>query len=89
MNVHSANSSVPPDDLQHDIRQICHDLSNPLGILRMAVFFLQTARGSDEKRAEYYAMMNASLDKIDTHLKRLRDIAASGQPPGEEETHRT
>jgi len=82
----NANDAVPSTDLEvirTDIRQICHDMSNPLGILRMAVYFLQTAKGDEEKRAHYYAMMNESLDKMEVHLQRLRAVALGEQKAGQ------
>lgn len=71
------------DAMRSDIRQICHDLSNPIGILRMAVYFLQSTRSDEEKRAHYYTMMNESLDKMEVHLKRLRGLAVGDQQTGQ------
>jgi len=81
MNATDPGPSAPIDAMRSDLRQICHDLSNPIGIVRMAVYFLQSARGDEQKRAHYYTMMNESLDKMEVHLKRLRDIAVGEQPP--------
>ena len=83
MNVHNPDPSTPMDVKRSDIRMICHDLSNPLGILRMAVYFLQSSQGDPEKRAHYYTMMNESLDKMEGHLKRLRAMAVDEQKQGE------
>jgi nitrogen-specific signal transduction histidine kinase len=65
--------------LNKSIREIAHDLSNPLGILRMAVYYLETGEPDEEKRAHYYKMMGQTLDKIETGLRRLRALAV---PPG-------
>ena len=83
MNTHDADPSIPMDVMRSDIRQICHDLSNPLGILRMAVYFLQSSQGDPEKRAHYYTIMNESLDRMEGHLKRLRAMAMDEQKQGE------
>jgi signal transduction histidine kinase len=83
MTATDRDSPLSEDARRKDIRQICHDLSNPLGILRMAIYFLQNSSADAEKRTQYYAMMNESLDKIDQHMKRLRDMAASEPPSGE------
>jgi signal transduction histidine kinase len=83
MNAHDADPPTPQDVLKNDIRQICHDLSNPLGILRMALYVLQSSKADPEKRAHYMAMMSESLDRMEVHLKKLRTIASGAQPSGE------
>ncbi len=65
--------------LNKSIREIAHDLSNPLGILRMAVYYLETGEPDIEKRNHYYKMMGQTLDKIETGLRKLRALAV---PPG-------
>ncbi len=67
------------DSLNKHIREIAHDLSNPLGILRMAIYYLETGEPDEQKRAHYYKMMGQTLDKIETGLRRLRALAV---PPG-------
>jgi nitrogen-specific signal transduction histidine kinase len=79
MNSPETGPAAPMDAVQEEIRQICHDMSNPLGILRMAVYFLQTAKPDPEKQAHYYGMMNEALDTMDGHLKRLRATVV-GEP---------
>jgi len=77
--------AVPPaalEDMMKEIRQICHDLSNPMGILRMAVYFLQSSHDTPEKRAGYCTMMNESLDTMEVHLKRLRSLATGDRQTG-------
>ncbi len=78
------NSTI--EGIRGGIREISHDLSNRIGVLRMAVYYLQATEPDQEKRAQYYKMMNDSLDKAETGLKRLRSlvdlapIGASGGP---------
>jgi nitrogen-specific signal transduction histidine kinase len=79
-------------DLHAGIRQIAHDLSNPLGILRMAVYFLQSTKVEGEKREQYLTMMNETIDRVEQQLKRLRALTeprADGDSPGGEEENRT
>jgi hypothetical protein len=74
------------EEIRAGIREISHDLSNRIGVLRMAVYYLQATEPDQEKRAQYYKMMNESLDKAETGLKRLRSmvnltpIGGSGGP---------
>ncbi len=69
------------EEIHTSLRKIIHDMSNPLGILRMAVYFLQTAKPEQEKREEYYVALNQSLDKIDGYVGQLREVTekATGQ----------
>jgi nitrogen-specific signal transduction histidine kinase len=77
-------------ELHAGIRQIAHDLSNPLGILRMAVYFLQSTKAEGEKRDQYLTMMNETIDRVEQQLKRLRALtetrAEADSPGGGEET---
>ena len=78
-------------DLHAGIRQIAHDLSNPLGILRMAVYFLQSTKAEGDKREQYLTMMNETIDRVEQQLKRLRALtepqADGDSPGGEREAH--
>ncbi len=64
-------------NLKLDVRQIAHDMSSPLGTLRMAVYYLETAKPDESKRAEYYAMMSHNIDRIEDMIRRLRLLAGS------------
>ena len=64
----------PVEQLKLDIRAVLHDVTNPLGVVRMATYYLQTANPDDAKRTHYYALIAQSLDRIDGQLKRLRDL---------------
>lgn len=63
------------DGFHTSIRRITHDLSSPLGILRMAVYCLQNAKPDDKMREEYYRTLNQALDRVDQHLAELRGLA--------------
>jgi nitrogen-specific signal transduction histidine kinase len=62
------------DNLKSGIRQISHDIYNPLGVLRMAAYFLELGKGDDEKKAQYIKTINESIDKIEVHLKTLKAL---------------
>jgi nitrogen-specific signal transduction histidine kinase len=87
----STNDAVPtgpsaPEEtlslMRRDIRMLTHDISSPLGVLRMAVYYLQTGNPDAEKRAHYYTLIAQSIDKVDGYLKSLRRLAV-----GEGESH--
>ncbi len=63
--------------LKTSLREVAHDISNPLGILRMAVYYLQTANPTEEKREHYYQVINQTLDKIEAALRQIRTLSGS------------
>ena len=63
------------EETRKSLRKITHDLSNPLGIVRMAVYFLQTVKPDEVKAEEYFATVNEAVDRLDDHVKSLRDLA--------------
>jgi hypothetical protein len=75
MTTENATTPADMDEVRSTIRQICHDLSNPVGVLRMAVYVLRATKGDEEKRMRYLAMMDESIDKLDVQLQHLRAIA--------------
>lgn len=70
-----ADLRLEVEALKKSIREIAHDISNPLGVMRMAVYYLETARPDEDKREHYYQVMGQTLDKIETSLKRLRSLS--------------
>jgi nitrogen-specific signal transduction histidine kinase len=66
-------------ELKSGIREIAHEINNPLGVLRMATYLMETTNPDEQKRKHYVALMNTSIDKIETGLKRLR--ALRDNPP--------
>ena len=70
------------DEAIAGVREVTHDLSNRVGILRMAVYYLQSTEPDEERRTQYYTMMNETLDKTEVTLRRLRAIFGLG-PVGE------
>jgi len=75
------DSGTVIDALRLDIRQIAHDISNPLGTLRMAVYYLETVKPDESKQGEYLTMMTNNIDRIEGMVRRLRVLAA---PPSVE-----
>ncbi len=73
------------EDMKQKLRKIAHDMSNPVGILRMAVYYLETAKPDPDKTLQYYTMMNQNIDKIEVLIRQLRLVAGSpsvqGPPP--------
>lgn len=79
------------ENLRAGIRDVAHEINNPLGIIRMAVYFLQTTNPEREKRENYFRVIEEGLQRIEHNLQRLKalreDPSASivhEQPP---ETH--
>lgn len=56
------------------LREISHEISNPLGVLRMVGYFLEKGEQRPEKIAEYAAMITQSLDRIEHNLQKLNDL---------------
>jgi len=76
-------------ELEAEFRRFVHAVNNPLGIIRMAAYFLQTVPGDEGKRAEYFALINENLDRVDQLVREARRAyragtgaeGASGPPP--------
>lgn len=66
-------------DLKGKLRKIAHDLSTPLGVIRMATHFLRSGQVEAEKRERYVQMINLNLDKIEEILKELRNVTDPGR----------
>jgi signal transduction histidine kinase len=63
--------------LKSSLREITHELNNPLGVIRMAAYFLEHNEAGPEKRDQYFKIINESLDKAETVLKKLRALRES------------
>jgi nitrogen-specific signal transduction histidine kinase len=68
--------------LRAGIRDIAHDISNPLGVLRMAAYYLQTAQPDNEKREQYYKIIGETVGRVEEGLRKLRALAESGGGSG-------
>ncbi len=68
------------ENLKSGIREITHDISNPLGVIRMAAYYLQVGKMDDDKRTHYFTVIGQTIDKVELQLRRLRDL---GQNPAD------
>ncbi|HTY60380.1 MAG TPA: hypothetical protein VMF59_16270 [Bacteroidota bacterium] len=65
--------------LKASIRTIVHDVSNPLGVLRMTAYYLQHGDPEKDKVDHYLTMIGETVEKIAAGLIILRDL--SDEPP--------
>lgn len=72
--VQPADAARQLESLKDGIREIAHEISNPLGIIRMAVYFLQTTNPTEEKRDRYFKVINDGLERIEQNLVKLKEI---------------
>lgn len=69
------------ETIRANLREIAHEINNPLGVLRMTAYFLDRGDVSAEKLAEYAGLINQSLDRIESGMKRLNDLRRGQTPP--------
>ncbi|HTS00106.1 MAG TPA: hypothetical protein VML00_10165 [Bacteroidota bacterium] len=72
------------NELKSAIRTVVHDVSNPLGVLRMSAYYLQNGAPDKEKETHYFGVMGESIEKIAAGLALLRDLSdepRGGSPP--------
>ena len=70
--------------LQHlkgGIREIAHDISNPLGVLRMAAYYLQHGTPDKEKQEHYYTVIGQTVEKVEGILNKLRALSEPPKAP--------
>jgi nitrogen-specific signal transduction histidine kinase len=85
--VHEDQTPPPVDatreleTIRANLREIAHEINNPLGVLRMTAYFLEKGDVTPEKLAEYAGLINQSLDRIENNMKRLNDLRRSGSAP--------
>ena len=86
MNEHQTPAPADPlrelEELKTHLREIAHEINNPLGVLRMTAYFLDRGEVTAEKLAEYAGLINQSLDRIEHGMKRLNDLRRNATPPG-------
>ncbi len=70
------------DTLRADVRQIAHDLSSPIGVLRMVAYYLQTGQLTQEKRDHYFTVITQNIERVEAALARLR-AATEPSPTGD------
>ncbi len=62
------------DHIKASIREIAHEINNPLGVLRMTAYFLERGDTPPEKLMEYVGLINQSLDRIEAGVQRLGEL---------------
>ncbi|HXG00651.1 MAG TPA: histidine kinase dimerization/phospho-acceptor domain-containing protein [Bacteroidota bacterium] len=60
------------DKLKAGIREVAHEINNPLGVMRMALYMMQSYKDDKAKQEHYLELLNASIERIEEGLKRLR-----------------
>lgn len=70
----SDNIQEEINKLRAGIREIAHEINNPLGVLRMAAYLMETTNPDEAKRKHYVGLINASVDRIEQGLKQLRAL---------------
>jgi nitrogen-specific signal transduction histidine kinase len=78
--------------LKASIRTIVHDVSNPLGVLRMTAYYLQNGAPDREKQEHYFTVIGDTVEKIAASLTALREMTDEPSfnvpPEGGKETPR-
>jgi nitrogen-specific signal transduction histidine kinase len=69
------------DELRHELidfntqlSEITHEINNPLGVIRLALFQIQNKLGSDANFIKYIQMINDNTSKIESQIKQLREV---------------
>jgi nitrogen-specific signal transduction histidine kinase len=60
--------------LKLGIREVAHDISNPLGVLRMAAYYLQHGKPDKAKQEHYLGVITETVEKIEKSLQKLRSM---------------
>ena len=83
---HPAIDPAIVEAIRRNIRSITHELSSPLGILRMTTHYLRTQEVTTEKRDHYLKVINDTVDRLEDGLHRMRALAdPEYQPPSQSE----
>ncbi len=81
----SPDHSVPIEAIRQGIRTITHELSSPLGVLRMTLHYLRTQDVPPEKRDHYLGLLNDTVDRLEDGLHRMRALADPDYRPQEQQ----
>ncbi len=75
-------SSIPSQDpasqleaIRLGIRTITHELSSPLGVLRMTVHYLRTQDVPPDKKEHYLNLLNDTVSRLEDGFHRMRALA--------------
>lgn len=61
-------------NLYTELARITHQINNPLGVMRLAIFQLQKKVDNDESLLKYIQMISDNIDKIETQIIDLRKV---------------
>lgn len=85
-------SSFPSQDpasqleaIRLGIRTITHELSSPLGVLRMTVHYLRTQDVPPEKKDHYLKLLDETVGRLEGGLHRMRALADPDYRPQEQQ----
>lgn len=56
------------------LAHITHEINNPLGVIRLALFQLQTKSKPDESIAKYFKMITDNVNKLEEQIQALRSV---------------
>ena len=71
--------------IRRGIRTITHELSSPLGVLRMTTHYLRTQNVPPEKRDHYLQLLNDTVNRLEDGLHRMRALADPDYRPQEQQ----
>lgn len=64
--------SNPLESLRSGIGRITHDMSTPLGIVRMALYALKSTDPDPARQARYVDIMSENLERVEEGLRKIR-----------------
>ncbi|GEM_PF-5230287 len=65
------------------LRDICHDIRNSIGIIRVASDILKSGGAPPEKREYYFSLVEQNLENVESSLKHLELLQSGTLPLGE------
>jgi nitrogen-specific signal transduction histidine kinase len=69
--------------LRRGIREVAHDISNPLGVLRMAAYYLQHGNPDKDKQDHYCTVIAETVERVEAELNRLRSLGEAAGAAGD------
>ena len=70
--------------LKQGIREITHDISNPLGVLRMAAYYLQHGNPDKDRQDHYYSVIAETVERVEVSLNKLRSLTEPAVSQGKD-----
>ncbi len=56
------------------LAKITHEINNPLGVMRLAIFQIKNKSNNDESLNKYIQMISDNIDKIESQISDLRKV---------------